>query len=468
MSEPSFAVVGHPNKGKSSIVATLAHDDSVAIAAESGTTVRCRRYPMRVDDRVVYTLVDTPGFQRPRRALAWMEAHATSAAERAQAVAAFVDAQQAEGGFPDECELLGPLLAGAGILYVVDGSRPFGREYEAEMEILRWTGCPSMALINTIGDEDHVEEWSAALGQYFKVVRRFDAMTADFDKRLELLRAFGQLREEWRRPLQEAVSYLESDRADRCARAAGTIASMISDILGLSVTRDLKRRTDVESNRPTLIEAYKDKLRRREKKCRDVVERIYEHHKIERQDETVDLLEHDLFALESWYLWGLSRGQMLTAGAAGGAVAGGMLDASLGGSSFLLGTIIGAAAGGVTTFLTADRLAQFKVMHQPLGGTRLRFGPTRNINFPHVLLGRARYHHRLVAGRTHAQRGALTVAAKSGGDAVMAPLPEAERKRLKRLFGRLRKGTDADEVHDELTRIIEAALVEDAKPAGDR
>ena len=72
MSEPTFAVVGHPNKGKSSIVSTLAHDDSVRISAEPGTTIACRHFPMRVDGRVQYTLIDTPGFQRARRALAWM------------------------------------------------------------------------------------------------------------------------------------------------------------------------------------------------------------------------------------------------------------------------------------------------------------------------------------------------------------------------------------------------------------
>ena len=74
-SVPMFAVVGHPNKGKSSIVATLAGDDSVRIGADPGTTSRCRHYPMRVDGEVLYALVDTPGFQRPHKALEWMEEH---------------------------------------------------------------------------------------------------------------------------------------------------------------------------------------------------------------------------------------------------------------------------------------------------------------------------------------------------------------------------------------------------------
>ncbi len=50
MNLPQFAVVGHPNKGKSSIVATLAMDDSVRIGPQPGTTQHCRRYPMSVDE----------------------------------------------------------------------------------------------------------------------------------------------------------------------------------------------------------------------------------------------------------------------------------------------------------------------------------------------------------------------------------------------------------------------------------
>ena len=54
---PKFAVVGHPNKGKSSIVSTLAEDARVAIAPMPGTTVNCRSYPLRIDGEVIYELI---------------------------------------------------------------------------------------------------------------------------------------------------------------------------------------------------------------------------------------------------------------------------------------------------------------------------------------------------------------------------------------------------------------------------
>jgi small GTP-binding protein len=83
MTPPRFAIVGHPNKGKSSIVATLAEDDSVAIAPDPGTTTQARTYPMRRDGQTLYELSDTPGFQRARDVLAWLTAHDRGAGARA-------------------------------------------------------------------------------------------------------------------------------------------------------------------------------------------------------------------------------------------------------------------------------------------------------------------------------------------------------------------------------------------------
>src|SRR5690606_13369843 len=121
-----------------------------------------------------------------------------------------------------------------GVLYVVDGAHPYGAEYEPEMEVLRWTGQPRMALINMIGRGDYVDEWRRALDQYYSIVRVFDAQRADFSKRLELLRAFRELGEGDGRigaALDHAVNVLEADRRERRRRAASEIADLLIDVL---------------------------------------------------------------------------------------------------------------------------------------------------------------------------------------------------------------------------------------------
>ena len=107
---PKFAVVGHPNKGKSSIVSTLVESSGIQISNIPGTTVDSEVYPMRIKDKVLYELVDTPGFQRPRKVLAWLKENSSSADDRPQTVAKFVEIHQQDKNFHDECELLRPLF----------------------------------------------------------------------------------------------------------------------------------------------------------------------------------------------------------------------------------------------------------------------------------------------------------------------------------------------------------------------
>ena len=78
--------------------------------------------------------MDTPGFQVPQKTLSWMNAYE---GPDQQIVSAFREAHEANTVYRDECELFSPLAGGAGIIYVVDGSRPLRSADRAEMEILR-------------------------------------------------------------------------------------------------------------------------------------------------------------------------------------------------------------------------------------------------------------------------------------------------------------------------------------------
>ena len=480
MSEPRFAVVGHPNKGKSSIVATLAADDQVRVAPTPGTTTRSREFPMSVDGQTLYTLIDTPGFQRARRAWDWMKNRQSTADQHARVVGDFVSEHERSDAFPDEVELLRPLTdtqKPAGILYVVDGSVPYGPEYEAEMEILRWTGRPSLALINPIGEADHVEAWRAALGQYFKIVRVFNAVTAEFDKRVELLRAFGQLQDDWRTPLEDAARALEADRSRRRRESARELAALVADALVLTVEKKLGPDADPKAHQDGLLESFRGELRRLERRRRDAVEAVYDHRGLDRQEHGGEYaaLQEDLFSEKSWAEFGLTRQNLAALGVVSGGVAGAVgthwIDVLAGGSTLGVATaaggLFGAATGGVLGWMGGGKIAEFKIINRTLGGRLLRCGPVKNPNFPFVLLGRARLHHAIVAGRTHAQRGALVVAPPTDTpNTPTLPLDETQRKTLAKAFAAVvkagRDDTQSGEARADLAWVIESVLEGDA------
>jgi hypothetical protein len=448
---PAFAVIGRVNKGKSSIVSALAEDDTVVIESSAGTTLVCQEFPVRVDGKTIIILIDTPGFQQAPRALAWMKERETSAANRRDVVNDFYNHFKNTEEFADECRLLKPILEGAGILYVVDGAKPFRRNFEAEMEILRWTGQPRMALINHIGYDDYTKTWRPALDQYFSVVREFNAQKVKFTDRLELFQAFRELNDAWRPGVDEAIKYLNGEWKRRERETAHIIADMLADELTYHIEIGLARHEHIEDHRPGLESKFHDWLRKRERNSRQAIERLYRHSSLEREEADLDnpVFQEDLFAESTWEILGLTPKQLLTLGAITGAAIGGTLDAVVGGSSLLAGAIGGAIIGaGSVAYFSTRRFASIEHVSRFLkGGRVVRVGPHKNQNFPWILLDRALLHYFAIRDYAHSRREKIVIHGHDDTGLVKG-LEQGKRRELARIFSRLKKnpdnGNDAD------------------------
>jgi hypothetical protein len=359
--------------------------------------------------------------------------------------------------FRDECEMLAPIVEGAGIIYVVDGSCPFGADYEAEMEILRWTGRPSLALINPIESDDYVEEWTRGLGQYFQTVRTFDAHRAENQKQLDLLDLFGHLDNDWQEPLRRAVAVLREDRQLQHSSASFLIADLIIDSLIYKTEQSIAEGAPEEPVQKLLFSQYKSHLVRRERRCRKQVEELFYYSDLQKSEWKIAFDDEEFFNEESWYLWGLNKRQMVMAAASAGGIAGGgagiAIDAVTGGLLGGLGTAVsglgGAAGSAVGAWKYADEIGQIRVKGIPSGGKLLSYGPAKNINFPFVVLGRALLHHRMICQRTHAVRDKLEL-----GKPALEWLSDKERRTLAQLFNDIRVGKKASQRRTALADMI--------------
>ncbi len=459
---PTFAVVGHPNKGKSSIVAALAMDDSIAISDTPGTTTSKRSFPLKVDGEVLYELYDTPGFQRARQVLAWLKQHDVGADKRHEVVQAFINTHREDPKFHDEIELLEPIMLGAGIIYVVDGSKPYGEEYEAEMEILRWTGQPSMALINHIDESDYSDEWKRALGGYFQIIRTFNPMQHELEQHLAILESMAQLREEWTPQVKRSIERFKAYHEQMIERSATAIAKLIYRALSHVERYPIKEEEVTEHQKAEVEHAYKETLRQFETETQKRIEQIWNHRHLKKEEASLTFEGMDLFSEESASVFGLTRKELLVTGATGGAAAGAGIDLMLGGSSFLLGTGIGALIGGVGAFFAFNELSEVKVLGQKLGKRYLEMGPMENRNFPYILLGRMLYHTLKMATLSHAYRGEVHLAMDSSFKARW--LDEKTRKALEKFHTLFRSGKTVDEEklseYEALIRTILQRLID--------
>jgi len=452
---PKFAVVGHPNKGKSSIVSSLAMDDSIAISDRPGTTTKNRSFPLKVDGQILYELFDTPGFQRARQVLAWLRGHDVSADKRHEVVRAFIREHRDDPKFNDEVQLLEPIMDGAGIIYVVDASKPYGEEYEAEMEILRWTGQPRMVLVNHIEGEDYSDAWKRGLGGYFQIIRTYDPMYTDPAQHLAVLESMAQLREEWIPQVKASIRLFERYRNRMLQHSAETIAALLFRALSHVQQLPLHGEKATEEERQRIEEEYKEVLRSFEMQTQLQIEQIWHHRRLKKSAGTVTFEGMDLFSEESASVFGLTRKELMVTAATTGAVTGAGIDLLFAGHTFFIGGAIGAVAGGVGAWFAFNELSETKLLGKQIGKRYLETGPMENRNFPYILLGRMLYYTVKIATLSHALREEADL--KMDGSFKERWLDEGVRRKLEGFHRIFRSGRVLSE---EKAKDYEALVLE--------
>ena len=447
---PVIAILGDVNHGKSSVVATLAEDDSVAIGAFP-TTTHCQSF--RVRDLLEF--VDTPGFQNAREALRELQGAGTHN-EPLAVFREFVARHRDDRFFINECRLLEPVLAGASLLYIVDVAQPLEPRHEAEMEILRLTGVPRIALLNQTAEPRHRAAWEGRLRQNFSAVIDFDAHRADFSNRLALLEALATVDAAGKAKLRAAIAMLQRDRDEKLDTAARIIIDAESDLLTWKHTEALRDPMRIAAQRREIEERFRAKLGERETAAHRELVRTFAHHRVTVDGSGMpDFLRDGLFVEKTWSLLGLSGWRLLAAGAGGGALVGAKVDLLFGGTTWGLGAAVGGAIGGGAA-LAGSRSAPNLTVKVPyfsraIVGSELTAGPVTHENFPWIVLDRALGVFVSVSRRAHARQDEETLdatalaarlhEAKAGADQA----PEELRKTLAKAFRDMRKGRFDDE-----------------------
>ncbi len=400
---PAFAILGHPNEGKSSVVSTLAEDDRVPISPTPGETRKCHEYPVTVDGHEILRFVDTPGFQQPRRTHQWMTAYT---GENSRMIADFISAHVTDPQFSDECELMTPLAAGAGIIYVVDGSRPLRRTDIMEMDILRLTGLPRMAVINTKEQNrvDFIDAWKTEARKHFNIIRVFDAHRATYAERIDLMESLKMIDPDWQPALTRAIEAFQKDWQQRLNDTAVTIILLLQQAQKASVSKTCETQEEIEEIKDQLQEKYQQEIHQIEKAAHRRIRKRFKHNIFNYDLPPHSILKEDLFSRASWRVLGLKQWQLAAAAGAGGGALGAQIDLALAGHTLGLFTAIGGAIGAGSALLGARQAAGTKIVGMPLGRYKVRVGPMQNQQMLFILLDRALIYVSHVINWAHSRR----------------------------------------------------------------
>ncbi|MFZ5572401.1 MAG: GTPase/DUF3482 domain-containing protein [Thermodesulfobacteriota bacterium] len=399
---PEFAVLGHPNEGKSSVVSTLSEDDSVIISPVPGETSQCRVFPVTVDGRELIRFTDTPGFQRPGDTLEWIRAY-TGPPEAM--VRTFIESHRHDPEFQSECELLTPLAGGAGVIFVVDGSRPVRRNDLAEMEILRLIGSPRMGIINCKTDvEEYLPAWKAEFGKCFNAIRVFNAHHALFGERIRLLESLKAIDQDSQEVLENVIAAFRRDWGQRIRTTAAIICDLIEQSLRHETVGKFPVTPPDDSAKEALERRYREEIGVLEKTAHDKIRRLFKHNIFNKDLPACSIINEPLFSRRTWQVLGLKPGQLAAAAAVGGGLLGVKLDLATAGISFGVFTAIGSALGAGAALLFGEQAARARLVGLRLGGYLIRVGPNRGMQLPFILLDRALIYYSHISNWAHGRR----------------------------------------------------------------
>ncbi len=436
---PKYAIVGHPNEGKSSVVATLAEDDSVRISDMPGETIVCRPVPLRLDGEDCIHFVDTPGFQNPRK----VEAIFAQAVQQGQnPLAAFFEQSEGDESLAHDRELLRPLAEGVGVIYVADGSRPPGAVDRAEIEILRLSGLPRIAILNL---KREAEEWKAAwialCQRAFNATREFNAHQAPFEARLRFLENLRVIDSANEAALEAVIARMKADRTARIGALVERLCEWVGEALHHQCVLDFHGGTSPEAARERAQRHYWEELDRKEKRVWQELRTTLKHKRLKFDFKDDRLLAEGIGSEQTWQVLGLTRQQLGIAATLMGAGGGVVADSMAAGLTFGVFTALGAAGGAASVWLFGGGLPKVKVAGLRLGSDRLVIGPSDSPQFPFILLDRSLLYLRILLDRTHARRDPVTLdpedeAIKLG---IVARLPDSDRKAIARWARSIRR-----------------------------
>lgn len=469
---PVFAVVGRVNMGKSAVIATLLEIDDnemVRVSPTPGETTCCQTHRVVFGDKECVRFIDTPGFSRPVEAMRAIQHIQGEGTPGLDALRKFT--MEAGEEFGDEKRLLQPLLEGAGILYIVDPAKPLRDDFLAEMEILRWTGRPRLALLNrrdeTTGSEE--DTWRSRLGGSFNLVRTFDAHHARYDERLRLLKSLLEIEETHRPQLEETIRLVESEWQRRREEAAEAVIGFLEAALGLRVgatleERDLRVPSRREKKAGEVSKKYFARLAEIELTCFRELLRIHRHHLLKVDGDPEAFQGIDLESAETWTKWGLGRGQLAALSAVVGGSAGLAFDLMTGGLSHGLGTALGALTGGGAAWFKGGSLPDLRISltgGMKLGtgeGKSLTMGPPKNPNFPWILLDGVLTRYRRMLARAHGRRDEEMLGAGETG--FTRDFPSERRGVLGKWFNSCLKGSPNRALEPEVFEALVKSLEE--------
>lgn len=347
-----IAIVGHTNVGKTSIARTLARDAHFGeVRDEPGVTRECTAKRIDSNGMTLARVYDTPGFERA--SLVLKECGPDAEPEKVSIFLSNSNGDEYDDWKKAHRSVWELLQRSHLILYVVDISSEPKHEHDAELKLLKLLDVPMVVLSNfETAASSYREEWRRQLKRLFGAtlpLTPFDAhRRTPADENLLYRRLAANVSRITHRHFLEFWSTIKENSWDQAKQtAASKIAWTLLELAAYQPEQDGVReelRSTVEKRVQT---EFRQAVERREF---EAMEQIAEAFHFEPDTVSNKAISECGAGSADPSLW--NKRNLVIASATAGAGVAVLIDAALGFATFGTVAAIGAAAGGVTAYLT--------------------------------------------------------------------------------------------------------------------
>lgn len=478
-SVPSFVVLGMPNDGKTTFVATLLEDEDVAINNVPGTTKKavCLSYELKGEQ--LLEVWDTPGFQNTPEVAKWFSRHGSLPDAQAR-LEKFLGDHHSNSSFSHDCQIVRAILAGGVVVVVVDDAREPTMSDGDVLQVLCWCGRPRLAIFNTkTRIRSHREKWLLLFSQYNLHWMEFNACEADSTDKMNLLRRLTDELPphwiEWRQRMTTLSTSIEELQQLRLRNAAAAIRRLVEDVVKCRETCKMPLKQGKEAAKEAAKTAIRLTIRKRESAFRTEILGVFNHRKTPWNAEPDDF---ELLSEAERRTFGLTDPQLIAAGAAIGATMGAPFELLFPSG---IPTTAGALIGGVLAWSRCGKNFEVTTTVQPrlriptkadfyrrmaasLIPPRFKANPAIHAtarldimsNAPWVLIGRSLDYCGAVARWPHGKRESPPCPLQVAAEAQASRWEDGDRKAVSTWIGHL---SDNSAKADVDWKIVEEILV---------
>ncbi len=402
-----IAVIGDPNKGKSSFVSTLAYDDGVSVSSKSGETTLSSCHPLKIANEIVYELYDTPGFNNDEELLDYIEDNEANFEDFYSLINAFIQSYKNNSAYSKDIEICKILIKKPIIIYIADNSLEYNSNYNCQLEIIKKFNLSSFLIFNQKENIDKRSTWINSTSEYFISSFEFNVLSSNFNNKINFLKMLETKIKEDKSKIQlnKSIKILNKDFKRRLEFSFSNLSDSFYKII--NHTSEYKEMNFLESDIQKKEKEFIDKIKNIEKAFYLLVEKEWGFNNLDKDVQYLKDIQID--SNEYTQLFGVSKKVLIVLGALIGGTTGGSIGFSLDSASLFgsmgMGTAFFALGGTITGSLSVLGITNLVDKRtKGFGKQKITILGPLKLNYKLAILAKMYFFVELISKRSHANR----------------------------------------------------------------